>query len=156
MVVHVCIRHPVLFSPIHVPLFFLFTLMHSYKTVNLVTKTLGWLKRMLSVNEKSHMIYYVLTLRIFGAPKKLCFWQNREEMFNRLNSARELSCTRATCRGHGLKLRASVIWRGHVQGVCKLPGVICIYKWVELYNADSSRFKHRSQLIVKLKANKCY
>ena len=63
-----------------------------------------------------------------GALKKLCFWQNCEEMFNRLNSANELRCTRATCRGHRVKSRAGVTWRGHMQRAYELPRVICIYK----------------------------
>ena len=109
------------------------------------TRTTRWLKGMLSVNKKSHVIRHVLTLRILNAPKKLCFWQNCEEVFNWLNSVSELSCTKATCRDHGVKSRAEITCRDHVQGsragvtcrghmqrVCKLPGVICIYKWVEL------------------------
>ena len=54
------------------------------KTVNLVNK-LGWSRGMLSVNRRSHVIRYVLTLRIFAAPKKLRFWQNCEKVFNQLN-----------------------------------------------------------------------
>ena len=54
------------------------------------------------------MICHVLILQIFGAPKKLCFQQNGEEVFNQLNSASELSCTKAMCRGHGVKSRAGV------------------------------------------------
>ena len=42
---------------------------------------------MLCVNGKSHVIDYVLTLQIFNAPKKLCFWQNHEKMLNQLNFA---------------------------------------------------------------------
>ena len=49
---------------------------------------------------------------------------------------------------------------GHVEvsriGACELSGVICIYEWVELYTVDSLRVKRRCQLIVRLKANKCY
>ena len=87
---------------------------------------------MLSVNGRSHVIRHVLTLQIFGALKKLCFWRNRKEVFNRLNSVSELSCTRAMCRGHGVRSRIGVTGRGHVQGACELLGVIYIYKWVEL------------------------
>ena len=108
------------------------------------------------MNGRSHVIRHVLTLRIFDAPKKLCFWRVREEVFNQLNSASELSCTRAMCRNHGMRSFARVTQRGHVQGACKLPGIICIQKQVELYNADSSRVKRRCQLVVRLKANKCY
>ena len=56
------------------------------KMVNLVTNTLDWLRGMLSVNGRNHVIRHVLILWIFGALKKLCFWQNREEVFNQLNS----------------------------------------------------------------------
>ena len=37
-----------------------------------------------------------------------------------------------------------------------MPGVVCIYEWVELYSVDSSRVKHRCQLVVRLKVNKYY
>ena len=41
-----------------------------YKTANLVLTTLlGWLKKMLNQNGKSHVMGHVMTLRIFGAPK---------------------------------------------------------------------------------------
>ena len=43
-----------------------------------------------------------------------------------------------------------------MQEECKLPRVICIYKWAEFNSADSSRVKRRCQLIIRLKANKCY
>ena len=43
-----------------------------------------------------------------------------------------------------------------MQEKCELPGVICIYKWVELYSVDFLRVKYKYQLVVKLKANKCY
>ena len=98
---------------------------------------------MLIMNRRSHVIRHMLTLRIFDTSKKLCFWQNREEVFNWLNSTNWVSCTKAMCRGH-------------VQGVCKLPGVICIYKWAEFNGTDSLRVKGRCQLVVRLKANKCY
>ena len=86
------------------------------KTVNLVTNTLGWLRGMLSVNGKSHVIRHVLTLRIFGAPKKLCFRQNREEVFNQLNSTNWVELH----KGYVQESRGEVTCRGH--------GVICIYK----------------------------
>ena len=78
------------------------------------------------------------------------------KVLNQLNSASELSCTRATFRGHGIRSHVGVTWRGHVQRVSKLPGVICIYKWFELYSADFSRVKRRCQVVVRLKANKRY
>ena len=52
--------------------------------------------------------------------------------------------------------KSEVTCRGHVQGACKLPGVICIYEWAKFNSADSSRVKRRCQLVVKLKANKYY
>ena len=63
---------------------------------------------MLSINGKSYVIRHMLIVKIFGAPKELCFWQKREEVFNQLNSVSELSCTKATCRGHGVRSRARV------------------------------------------------
>ena len=36
------------------------------------------------MNRKSHVIRYMLILQISSTPKKLCFWQNCEEVFNRL------------------------------------------------------------------------
>ena len=68
----------------------------------------------------------------------------------------ELSCTKATCRGHGVRSRTRVTGWGHVQRVYELPGVICIYKWAQFNGADSLRVKRKYQLVVKLKANKYY
>ena len=34
--------------------------------------------------------------------------------------------------------------------------VICIYEWAEFNGANSSRVKRKCQLVVRLKANKCY
>ena len=64
------------------------TILH-YKTVNLVVrqKLLNDQREMLSVIGKSYIIYHILTLRIFGAPKKLHFWQNCEQVLNQLNFA---------------------------------------------------------------------
>ena len=121
------------------------------KTVNWAN-TLGWLRGMLSVNKKSHVIRHVLTLRIFGAPKKLCFRRNREEVFNWLNSTNWVELH----KGHMQRSQGEITCGGHVQGACKLPGVICIYKWAEFNGANSSRVKRRCQLIVRLKAIKCY
>ena len=47
---------------------------YKYKTVNLVTNTLGWLEEMFSVNGRRYVIRHVLILQIFGTSKKLCFW----------------------------------------------------------------------------------
>ena len=107
------------------------------KTVNLVTNILGWSRAMLSVNGRSHVIRHILTIRIFRAPKKLCFWQNREEVFNWLNSA--------SWAAPGP--RAGVMGWGHVQGshvevTCK--GHASCLRWFAFMNgwnyngADSS------------------
>ena len=110
---------------------------------------------MLSVNGKSHVIHHVLTQQILGAPKKLRFQQNFDKMLNWLNFA---SYTKATCRGHGLRLRARVMCRGHVQGACakgmqiawsnlhlEIGGVIMVHTlWI----------KYRCQLVIRLKAIK--
>ena len=39
---------------------------------------------------------------------------------------------------------------------CKLLGLKCIYNWAKINNVDSWRVKRWCQLVVKLKANKCY
>ena len=49
-----------------------------------------------------------------------------------------------------------VIYSGHVQGSYPLSKVICIYKLEEFNSADSLRIKCNCQLVVRLKANKCY
>ena len=122
------------------------------KTVNLIINILGWSKTMLSVNGKSHVIRHVLTIRIFGASKKLRFWQNRKEVLNWLNSANWAELHKGYVQGS----RGQITCRGHVQGACELPGVICIYEWAEFNGADSSKVKRSYQLVIRLKANKCY
>ena len=112
---------------------------------------------MLSINGRSHVIHYVLTLQIFSAAKKLCFWQKSKKVLNWLNSANWAKLH----KGHVKESQDEVTSRGHVDGVAykgayKLPNVICIYQWAEFNNADFSRVKCRCQLIVKLKANKYY
>ena len=108
------------------------------KTVNLVN-TLGWSRGMFSVNGRSHVIRHVLILRIFGASKNLRFRQNPEEMLNRLNSVNwaelhkghmQESWGEVTCRGH--------VERSCAQEACKLPKVICIYKWAKFNSAKSN------------------
>ena len=98
------------------------------------------------------MIHHVLTLRIFSALKKLYFWQNLEEVFNQLNSTNRVKLH----KGHVQGSRGKVTCRAHVQGAYKLLGVIYIYEWVKFNGADSSKVKYRCQLVVRLKANKCY
>ena len=88
------------------------------KTVNLITNILGWSRRMLSVNRRSHVIRHVLILRIFGAPKKLCLWQNREEVFNRLNSTNWIELH----KGHVQMSRGEIIYRDY--GVKSRAGVM--------------------------------
>ena len=94
------------------------------KTVNLVN-TLGLSREMLNMNKKSHVICYVLTLKIFDNPKKLRFWQNSEEVLNWLNFASWFKLH----RGHMQESRGKVMCRSQVQDACKLPGMITIYKW---------------------------
>ena len=115
------------------------------KMVNLVN-TLSWLRGMLSVNGRSHVIRHVLTLRIFGASKKLRFWQNREEVFNRLNSTNWIELHKGNVQGP----RGEVTCRGKVtcRGHASCPGGVVTMQtlWV----------KHRCQLVVRLKTNKYY
>ena len=115
---------------------------------------------MLSVNGKSHVIHHVLILRIFGTPKKLRFWQNREEVLNWLNFASWAELHKATYKGHGVRSRARATSRGHrvrsrAGGMqiaqsnlyLQMGGVVMVRTlWV----------KCRCQLVVKLKAIKCY
>ena len=37
------------------------------------TILLSWLGEMLSINEKSHVIYHLMTLQLFGTPKNCAF-----------------------------------------------------------------------------------
>ena len=125
----------------------------SCKTVNLIN-TLGWSREMLIVNGRSDVIRHVLTLRIFGATKKLRFWQNCEEVLNRLNSASWAELH----KGHVQWSRVEVTCRGEV--MCR--GHASCPKWFAFINRRSSRVrtlqksKRKYQLVVRLKANKCY
>ena len=121
--------------------------------INLVN-ILDWSKRMLNVNGKSHVICHVLTLRIFGASKKLRFQQNREKVFNRLNFTNWVELH----KGHIQGSRDEVTCIGKV--TCKRHASCSewsafIYGW-SCNSANSSRIKYRCQLVVRLKANKCY
>ena len=144
-------------------------LIYTYKTVNLVN-TLGWLRGMLSVNGRSYMIRHVLILQIFGALKKLCFWQNRKKVFNQLNFASELSYTKATCKGHRIRSCAGVTGWSYVQGsqdeiACKSHRIRSRVKGMRVAQGDLHlemgevqkwRLKHKCQLVVRLKVNKYY
>ena len=125
-------------------------LQNACKMVNLVN-TLSWLRAMLNVNGQSHVIHHVLTLRNFGALKKLHFWQNCEEVLNQLNSASELRCTKATCRGHGVRSHAEVLCRGMQVARSDL------HLWIDrVIIVRILWVKRKCQLVVRLKANKCY
>ena len=108
------------------------------------------------MNRKSHIIRHLLTLQIFSASKSCAFGKTVKKCSIDLTWQIKLSCTKVTCRSHKVKLRAGVTCRNYVQGACKLPKVICIYKWVELYKVDSSKIKYKCQLVVRIKANECY
>ena len=41
---------------------------------------------MLSINKKSHVIFFIITLSFFGILKEIALWQNCEEVLNSLNS----------------------------------------------------------------------
>ena len=94
------------------------------KTFNLIINTLGWSKRMLIVNRKSHVIRHMLILQNFSALKKLRFWQNHEEVLNWLNS----TSWAKLYKGHIQKSRREVMCKGYMQRSRGLPGVICTYK----------------------------
>ena len=109
---------------------------------------------MLSVNTKSHVICHVLTLQIFGTPKKLCFWQNCEEVFNWLNFANSVELHKSYIRVS----RDEVICRSEVT----FRGYTSCLKWSAFTNIRSltvrtlQESKCRCQLVVRLKANECY
>ena len=71
----------------------------------------------------------------------------------------ELSCTNATCRGHGW---GHVQGLGHVQGSCGkgLRAGSMQITWDDLHlqmgGVQQCRLKHRCQLVVRLKAIECY
>ena len=76
-------------------------------------------------------------LQIIGTSKKLHFWQNREKVLNWLNSASWAELH----KGHMQESQGEVTYKIHVQesrrrvrvqGTCKLPKVICIYKWTDV------------------------
>ena len=147
-------------------------LLQNCKTVNLVN-TLDSLREILSVNGRSHVICHVLTLQIFGAPKKLRFWQDCEEMFNWLNSTNWVELIKTTCSCQRVRSRAGVTCRGHVQGsragvTCRghIQGSVTGSMWVVqgdlhlqmggVITVQTLRVKCRCQLVVRLKANECY
>ena len=112
---------------------------------------------MLSVNGKSHVIRHVLILQIFGAPKKLRFRQNPEKVLNWLNSANWAELHKRHVQGS----RGKVTCRGHVDGVaCRghasCSGWSAFTDGRSFNSTDSSRVKRRCQLVIRLKANKCY
>ena len=107
---------------------------------------------MLSVNGKSHVIRHVLTIQIFGALKKLRFGQNQNRYsINSTPQASQRPNARVTEWGHMQG------WRGEV--TCK--GYTSCSGWTAFMNGWScnsvnSLSQHRCQLVVRLKANKCY
>ena len=120
--------------------------------VNLVN-TPGWLREMFIVNRKSHVMRHILTLRIFGTLKKLCFWQNREKVFNQLNSTNWVELHKSHVQGS----RSQVTWRDH--RVRSRAGGMQVARGnlhLQMGRVQQCRLKHRCQLIVRLKTNKCY
>ena len=94
--------------------FFQASLLASYKTVNLVTNIVGWSWRMLSIKRKSLVIYYVLTLQIFGTLKILHFWQNYKKLLNWLNSASWVSYAKVVGSDLAQESYTEVTYKGHV------------------------------------------
>ena len=68
---------------------------------------------MFNVNKKSHVIRYVLILRIFSASKKLRFWQNHKKVLNQLNFASNAKLHKDYVQGS----RIEVMCGSHVEGV---------------------------------------
>ena len=113
---------------------------------------------MLSANGRSHVIRHVLTLRIFGAPKKLRFRRNREEVFNRFNSTNWVELH----KGHvqesraEVRSRAGVTWKRLRAGGMRVARGDLHLRMGGVITVQTLRVKRRCQLVVKLKANECY
>ena len=131
------------------------------KTVNLVN-TLVWSKGMLSVNGRSHVIRYVLTLRIFSAAKKLRFWQNPKKVLNQLNSANWAELHKSHVQRSRVRSRARVTGWAHVQGSrgegLRAKGMRVAWRDLHLQmgGVQQLKVKCRCQFVLKLKANKSY
>ena len=120
--------------------------------LNLVINTLSWSRGMLSMNNKSHMIRHVLKLQIFSTTKKLHFWQNHEEVLNQLNSMGWVGCLKIAGSGPMQTSYIKVTCRGHMNYLEQSA----FTNRRNFNNTDSSRVKLSCQLVVRLKANKCY
>ena len=70
----------------------------------------------------------------------------------------ELSCIKATCRSNDVRSCAEITCRGHVDHLEQFAFTNeWSYNSAEVtYGMDSSRVMCKCQLIVRLKANKCY
>ena len=105
------------------------------------------------MNRKSHVIRHILILQIFSALKKLCFCQNREKVFNWLNSTNWVKLH----KGHVQKLWGEVTYRDEV--TCRRHASCS--KWSAFTNGWSnnstdSSIQRRCQLVIRLKVNKYY
>ena len=102
----------------------------------------------------------MLTLPNFDVLKNLCFWQNREKVFNWLNSASRVGGANTLGSGFVQELCARVICRGHAnypEWIVFINRQITNREGYEIgFNLDSLRVKHRCQLVVRQKAIKCY
>ena len=111
---------------------------------------------MFSVNKRSHVIRHVLTLRIFGTSKKLRFRRNREEVLNWLNSVGwgELH------KGYVQEPQGEITCRGHVQGSDAGDMRVAqsdLHLWMGgVITVQTLWVKRMCQLVVRVKANKCY
>ena len=135
------------------------------KTVNLVTNTLGWSRWCSAWTEEVTWYVTCWHYRSLALRKSCVFSKTVKRCSIDSTPGIELSCTKVTCRGHGVRSCAGVTKWGHVQG--PRVGVTCrghasypewsafINGW-SYNNADSLRVKHGCQLIVRLKAIKFY
>ena len=113
---------------------------------------------MFSVNRRSHVIRYVLTLQIFGTSRSCAF--GKTVKMSSINSTPqiELSYIKGTWRSYRVKSCAEVMCRDHVdypEQSAFINGWSCNSVEVTC-GVHCSRVKRGCQLVVRLKANKCY
>ena len=130
------------------------------KTVNLVN-TLGWLRGGCPAWTEEVMWCVTCWHYESSALQKSCTFGKIVKRYSIDSTPQiELGCTKPTCRGHGVRSRAGVRCKGHEEGSraggiqvargdlhLQIVGVITVQTfWV----------KCRCQLVIRLKANKCY
>ena len=85
---------------------------HSCKTVNLITNTLGWSRDAQRERKKSGDLSHADTTDLRRSEKHCAFGKTLKRCSIDSTPQIELSCTKAICRGHRVRSRAGVTWRG--------------------------------------------